>query len=347
MVTSVAKRCTGVLLAVCLATTASARPAGQDVTVSAADLLEYYNLGEYDAVQTALTRAASGDLGIFLQGLRRDLAAWITADGIALASRRRLVVAALSLEVAHAGLETQWARSEQILEWACELLRTERKPPPAERIWHQAALALIEGARDIATLTIHVVHMKTRFPDEPRILMARVFEKETDYWNDLVTISGTADEGSPSIVFRSLDEARARPANEREADLRLGYLLLRAGKPRDASAVLSRVAPGDDPGQLHLAHLFRGWAYEALGQQDDAARSFRAALDAVPGAQTATLALAVRLYAAGQRDEADTLVDSMLAIHPPVVDPWRIYGYGDLRRWPMLRDALREELRAP
>jgi hypothetical protein len=38
-------------------------------------------------------------------------------------------------------------------------------------------------------------------------------------------------------------------------------------------------------------------------------------------------------------------MDRMLALDPPAFDPWRNYGYGDLRRWPVLLDDLRRRLR--
>jgi Flp pilus assembly protein TadD len=88
--------------------------------------------------------------------------------------------------------------------------------------------------------------------------------------------------------------------------------------------------------------LFEGWAHERLGRHDEAARAFRAALAAVPAGQAAALSLAVRLAAAGDRDEAARL--SRVALGPGT-DPWREYGYGDLRRLPILLSALRREVR--
>jgi tetratricopeptide (TPR) repeat protein len=315
-------------------------------TSQAIDLLEYYNLGEYEAVRTALVNAASGDLGVVLQALKRDAATWIASDGPRLAPRRRLTVAMFALDVARAGLDHQWVRSQEILEWSCALLRKEREPGAAERTWHLAALALIEGARDMRALDQHVAHLKSLFPDEPRLLLVDAFRRESEYWNLIYTISGVADGGAPGGVIPALETAKKRRENEREANLRLGYLLERAGRFPDAIETLGRVAPGDDPGQLYLSQLFLGWAYDGLDRTADAERAFRAAIDAMPGAEVATLALAVHLYERGRRDEADTLTDEMLGRQPRVIDPWRIYGYGDLRRWPALMDKLRTEIAA-
>jgi tetratricopeptide (TPR) repeat protein len=281
-----------------------------------------------------------------VQALKLDAGKWIAADGPRLAPRRRLTVAMFALEVARAGLDHQWLRSQEILEWACELLRKQREPGGAERTWHLAALALIEGARDMRALDQHAAHLKSRFPDEPRLLLVDAFRRESEYWNLIYTISGVADGGAPGGVIPALETAKKRRENEREANLRLGYVLERAGKFPEAIETLRRVPPGDDAGQLYLAHLFLGWAYEALDRPADAERAFRAALDAVPGAEVATLALAVHLYESGRRDEADTLIDDRLGRQPRAGDPWRIYGYGDLRRWPALMDTLRKEIAA-
>ena len=102
---------------------------------------------------------------------------------------------------------------------------------------------------------------------------------------------------------------------------------------------LAEAAQGDDdPTRVYLAHLFTGWVHEQANRMPEATASFRRALEAVNGL-SAALALGVRLYAVDQRDDADAIVQAALAA--AVVDPYKDYGYGDLRRWPAIIAGLR------
>jgi hypothetical protein len=94
---------------------------------------------------------------------------------------------------------------------------------------------------------------------------------------------------------------------------------------------------------VYLAHLFTGWAHERATRIPEATASFRRALEAVNGL-SAALALGVRLYAVDQRDEADAIVQA--ALTAAIVDPYKVYGYGDLRRWPAIIAGLRRSFDA-
>jgi tetratricopeptide (TPR) repeat protein len=318
-------------------------PAGAtQIDASPIDLLEYYNLREYEPVRSALTRAAGGDLGIILDAWKGEAEKWIEADGAESSARRRLVVATVALEVGRAALDQQWQRSKEIIEWTCALWRKQRIRTTGERLFHLAALALIEGARDIEAMDEHAAHVKERFPDEPRLLLAHAFRQEIAFWDQRLN-PGLNEEAGP--VIKLLLRAQQRPGNQREASLRLGLYTLRLRQYDHALTFLRDVPPGDDDGQMYLVQLFSGWAYEGLQKMDDAVRSFKAALDVIPAAQSASLSLAARLHARGERAEAHAIVESMLAADPAAPDPWRIFGYGDLRRFPLLVDGLRRELR--
>jgi hypothetical protein len=340
------RRVVALAAALSVAALSPALPGRQDpIDVTAADLLELYDVGEFEMVAEAVRRAARGDLRVVLTYLRQEGEPWIALDGERQRSRRQLTAAAFALEVAAAGLDTQWLTSRDLLEWACTLLRGRGAPGPAERTFHLAALAVIEGARDVEALDAHVGHVRRRFPDEPRLLLASAFKAETEYWRLYRDISGTADGGQASLVRPALRKAGERRENAREAALRLGFLALQDDDPAGALRELAKVPPGDDPGQLYLAHLFSGWSHAARKDIPAAIASYRAALDALPRAQSATLHLALQLYATGERAEADAVVEGMLSASPPVLDPWRIFGYGDLRRFPALIAALRNEIR--
>lgn len=333
------------MLVLLLSLAAGGSAPAQSVTVSVLDMLELYALGEHATVRSALDAASRGDFGPVIETLERDAPGWIEADGREQRARRRLVVATFSLDAAHAALDTQWAQAKRILEWACALLRAEEAPSPQERLFHLAAVGIIEGAHDVEALDEHLGHARTRFPSEPRWLLAEAFKNEVEYWRLFLTIMGRADGGDPDIVAPALVKAAERAENRREAALRLGFVTYYAGRYDDARRHLAAVPPGDDPGQLYLAHLIAGWSYEKQHQSDEAIREFRAALAAVPRAQAATLHAAALLYAQGQRADADVMVELMLAEGADVVDPWRLFGYGDFRRVPALIAALQEAVR--
>jgi tetratricopeptide (TPR) repeat protein len=344
-----------------LALIAPAPVAAQEISVSAMDLLAYYEIGQHARVTRAVLEASRGDLVIVLDALKRDGAAWIAEDGPKWIERRRMVLATFALEVAHAGLEYQWTNSKNLLEWTCTLLRRERTASNFERAWHLAALALLEGSRDLEAIEIHLEHMKARLPDEPRLLLARAFVTETEWWNEVLFAARTAMPtpmpGIPNLPpvpgnsLEARDDTRQAiaaylpflkvPAIRNEAAMRLGFFSWRAGRTEEAVSYLGMVSDPDDAGQAYLLHLFLAWCHERLGKSDAAVTAYRAALGLVPGAQTASLHLAVRLHASGRGHEAKDVMEKALALEPPAFDPWRNFGYGDLRRWPALIAELR------
>ena len=329
----------------------------QAIDASPMDLLQFYEMGQHDPVAQALERAATGDFVDLLKALQREGTAWIAADGPKWMTSRRQVVATFALEAARAGLETQWENSKAFIEWACTLLRRQPTASAFERAWHLAALAVLEGSRDLNAIRLHLAHIEKRVPDEARLRLARAFVLETEYWNDAqagpVTFATPLgppartdrerDEGADEIV-RALTPLAGVAATANEAIMRLGFFLLRAGQPDAALRRFRLLATPDDPGQAHLVHLFSAWAHQRLGRKDDAIGAYRAALDSIPAAQTASLQLAVLLHTEGRAAEAKTVMDAMLARQIPVFDPWRNFGYGDLRRWPLLISDLRRML---
>ena len=273
-----------------------------------------------------------------LDGLRRDGPKWIDADGPAGRERRRAIAATFALEAARASLDARWERSRGLIDWGADLL-AKAPPSDAERIWQLAALALCEGARDVVTIDAQLTRMQRRFPGEPRILLGRAFITEVQFWDDDWAYWGKADSARAA---RPLQAAMASAANRDEAQLRLAYFMLYAGRPTDALDALRQISSSTDEGAAYLAGLFEGWAHERLGRPYDAIRAFRGALAAAPEARAATLHLAVMLAAAGGHEESDRVIGAVLDGRVDVApDPWTIYGYGDLRRFPLLVSQLR------
>ncbi|MEZ5316616.1 MAG: hypothetical protein R2752_04380 [Vicinamibacterales bacterium] len=357
-------------MVLCVLAAAPPRAArSQQLTISLSDALTYYEAGERDAVVRALTAAKGSDTFALIPFFEHDSEAWIQADGPAEAGRRRLLVATFALETAYAGLDHQWEVSKAVVQWACEMWRKSGPPTPAEHTWTLAALALLEAnfvppsrATGLANPDVraHLKHITERFPDEPRVSLALALLKEYEFWTGHYRLRGVS--GAPifihnddvaATVLPALDEAARQAANRPEAQLRRGFLEYRLGRSEAALADLTAAAAGDDDlTRTYLAQLFIGWVHEREGRKAEATAWFRRAYETLP-ALSAALALGVRLYEdeavavangdvhGDERDEADTLVEAALLGAAGRTDPWKDYGYGDLRRWPALIAELR------
>ena len=331
--------------------------AAQSLTVSFTDALTLYDIGEYETVTRGLRASIAGDHDRVIPMLSRDAEAWIALDGKAEMPRRRLVAAVFALELGLAGIDTQWEITKSAVEWACSLLRRAGPPTDAERQWHLASLALLEASfepealekvrKEPRALPVHLKHIVDRFPREPRLALARALLREHEFWVlHLEHLSGAQihDDSVASIAIPALQLAAEHPDTRSEARLRLGFLEYRRGNLDAAFGHLQFAAEGtDDPTRVYLAHLFTGWAYEKGGRSADAIESFRKASAAVNGL-SAALGLGVRLYELDARDEADAVVKAALDPAQAVPDPWKVYGYGDFRRFPQLLARLRAML---
>ena len=78
------------------------------------------------------------------------------------------------------------------------------------------------------------------------------------------------------------------------------------------------------------------------GQTDEAAKAYRAALAAWPGAQSAQVALMAVLLNRGDRQEAARLAEAAETAPPNQFDPWWTYWLGDYRVYPEILAKLRE-----
>ena len=330
------------LTLVMLITSLGRETSAQPVRVTAVDLLEYYEIGEVRAVREALAQASSGDLGIVLPALSRGAPAWIEADGPEGRERRRMIAALVAIETAAAALDRQWDRSRDLINWGAALLAA-GAPSEGERAWLLAALALCEGARDPVAVDVAAARLQKRFPGEPRVLLARAFVREIEFWDEDAVRWG---EASTRRAVLPLVAAAAAAQNHAEAMLRLAYFALYDGKPEEALRFLGQIAAGaDDRGHAYLAALFAGWANARLQRWPEAVAAFRSALAAAPAARTATLHLAAALFSSGERAEADRVIQAAMKAAPGADDPWLLYGYGDLRRFRMYVDRAREARR--
>ena len=357
----------------------AAQPRAQSGPVAepAADLvalLDQYLRGEFDDVTDELARV--DDFDALLDGLRRDGDPWVRVAGDHAIEHRRLAAATFAMEAARAAervMDWKWVQKVErlspnlppppdaiwwkapplLLEWGCALMRTAPAPSAIERLWHMAAVGSAQRAGDYEFLIgspwdergnpddeiQHLDHVIARFPDEPRFVLAQAIAVEAYSWS-IAGRRGRFGVRQRADVVSALESAARDPLIAPEAMVRLAFVHIRSRRPADALPLLDEVAPlTRDPYVSYLASYFRGQALEQLDRAEEAAAAYRRALETVPRAQSATLALSAMVARAGRPLEATALVEASLA-EPLAVDPWREYGAADNRFWPYLIDRL-------
>jgi hypothetical protein len=105
---------------------------------------------------------------------------------------------------------------------------------------------------------------------------------------------------------------------------------LRLGQRDTALVHFDRIpALSREAGVRYLGHLYSAWTLATLGRPAEAVSAYRAALNVVPNAQSATVLLAALLLDNEQLAEAETLADGFLARESTPHDPWQSYFLGD------------------
>ena len=280
-----------------------------------------------------LLRYASGDFAVVdkadkfdAASVRKDLER-LSAEFLSTPSLRpdlpRRTLACFSLEVAAATFTSQFPESMRLLDWTRQrLIGPTTAPGEFERHWHLASIGLIEEAGDHAALEHAVESARQQFPDEPRVRLAYALAAE------LRAAANGANWTEPVSRFEhaaALDAARA------EAQLHLAYVELRQDHQELAIEHLNAGAGAvGDPATTYLLHLLQGRALAALKKEPEAVAAYQAALTDVPGAQSATMGLAVMLVQRGERNRANDVVDVLLK-SKPVDDPWWHYWNLDYR----------------
>src|SRR5207302_1117003 len=96
-----------------------------------------------------------------------------------------------------------------------------------------------------------------------------------------------------------------------EARIRGSWLALKNGDVPGARRLLAQVSTPVDGRERYLFALVNGHIYRAEGDLDASERSYRSALDASPGAQSARIALVALLENRGAAAEAAALADTV------------------------------------
>jgi tetratricopeptide (TPR) repeat protein len=363
--------CAAVTLIVALAPCLRAQSSSLDLVA----MLNAYEQGRYD--EAVAKAAALPDLGSFRLRFVQDSPQWVNADP-ARVDRRRGVAAALLLEVTAARLESDWGRFSDLIEWTCVQLRSTATPTDFERAWHRASHALAGRARARQWMlglyprlphqrpvtdrplpanerppATHLMHALERFPDDPQFQLSRVIAWT---WN--------RDDEPTRNVRRRNDDDRWRPSRAPqlealvtlepltstavvapEAWVRIGLLHLSVGDYAPALRAFESAQPiANEQSIKYLAYFNAGRALEGLQRVDDAMRAYHRALEIIPDAESATVALTSLQFMRDDRDAAVSAIDRVFNRKPVAPDPGRLIGYGSFMRWPDLKAAMRKAL---
>ena len=350
------------------------------------------------AAQTALTpvpdlldRYARGDQKVlapfgtaeYLRHLReqltRDADAWIRREGQQRVRQRELVAATFALEAARASYDIDWDEGKRLIQWGSSIVRRPKLPDEAERLWHLAALSVIQGATANDLLIEQQKLAWERFKSEPRFLLALVVMLEGDTWPDPDRAEPWDSNDVGLEESFQMNEARRRGQQGSRGDLReKSYEYQRRTRMRTAIMLLEDLADlaeiraevllrlgflhfrlrhseialeqfeealtlTEEPFLVYLAAFLSGTIREQQGDRSNAVAAYRAALAAVPRAQAASFALATLLFLGDDRVEAAQVADQ--AVAPPLADdPWRSYQRGDFRFWSERLSALKKAI---
>jgi tetratricopeptide (TPR) repeat protein len=329
-----------VVLGLLLLTAASSAQAPQRTggasELSIAELLDRYRSGAFDAAVKELSTV--GDSAAFRAAYIAAADAWIARDSTDIPNRR-LVATAFAAELAHARLAYDSPTLMVLLDWARK--EWHKGPPSAvERVWTRAAVALIGRGGDRLTVggggddslrksESFLEWAAKRFPDDAQIRFAlRRTQMPPPRPQNFKPFTEDPD-GGP-IVLLDIAYKTFMEGGNAEAARRL------AEQARTRSA---------EPWTRYLAHFIAGFSYEHEKRYQDAVREYAAALEAVPHAQSASIALAQLLLRDNQADAAFDLITRSMTERLDGDDPWRLFAYGAYVRWPVLIADVRKAIR--
>jgi tetratricopeptide (TPR) repeat protein len=202
----------------------------------------------------------------------------------------------------------------------------------------------------------HLARARELFPDDDEIVFLSGCERETQAGPALQSAARSAvlptgisiDIPSERAALRDAEGffRRALTLNPRRADahLRLGHVLLERRAPQDAADELRKaLSATTDPQLRYFGSMFLGAAEETQGHLDEAGRSYAAASELYPRAQSPYLALSGLSRRRGDRSASLVHIQRLFDLHDDGEDPWWSYRTVQAQQ----ADELLEELRRP
>lgn len=305
-------------------------------------LITAYEKGDFAAVGTGL--AATTDAAGLIRDFREAGNPWPAHP------RREAVFV---LELAEAAL---FSRRQNDRDAAAELLtrfhpliRHPLEPDAFERYWLWAEVAIAQGLIRSAFAEPLVAHALSRFPDEPRFVLAHAIVADQAWAigrvagdSRLSTSRRPPDEHIKRVIQR-YSAAMAFSETAAEARVRLAWFLHRLGNHTSAQSHLDAIPDetGLDATMRYVHRLVRGHVLAAAGQTDAALEAHRQALALAPHAQSARAAVMNGRLRAGDRRGAEQMAE-LIQTDRDGVDPWWSYIQGDFRLYPAALSRLRE-----
>jgi tetratricopeptide (TPR) repeat protein len=303
---------------------------------SIAESLDRYRSGAFDAAVKELS--AARDPVTFQAAYIAAADAWISRDSTDI-TNRRLVATAFAIELAHARLAYDGPTLMVLLDWARK--EWHKGPPSAvERLWTRAAVALI--GRGGSRLTVAAVAPGDLLQNSSTFL-----EQALKRFSDDAQIRYALQLSQlPPPNARSLQPLTEDPDGGPIVLLEIAYLTFEGGNPEAAIRLAGQAGTRSaEPWTRYLAHFIAAFCHEHQKRYQDAVREYAAALEAVPHAQSASIALAQLLLRDNQADAAFGLIDRSVTERPDGEDPWRSFAYGTYVRWPVLIADVRKAIR--
>ena len=323
------------------ASSAAPKPEGTTwAPASLASTIGAYNRGDYGPLESSLARMLSMDA--LIADFRKAGNPWPANP-----ARE----AAFAIELAEAALRTRRAPAREsavsLLKEHRVLVRHPIEPDRFERYWLWTAIAMLQGANATDITPGFVDYALTRFPDEPRFVLARAVAM--DQTRAFETAEGRGGAGQESFVrdvTSRYDAAMPFPETALEARVRKAFFLHRIGRDADALDTLG-APPAADAGEVlrYYWHLFRGRMLEQLERQDEARAEYDTALRMAPRAQSPRVALMRLAVRSGDQPAAEALANEIQTARADAFDPWWVYWLGDYRQYGSIVGRLREMTR--
>jgi tetratricopeptide (TPR) repeat protein len=320
---------------------------------SALQLLERSNAGQHQAAIDQLRALPHQALPAIAADLKTAAPGWVTARPAEM-RRRRLIAAALALDIADAGLETEWKKLQDLIEVGCRLVRDNPAGEP-EHAWFAASIALGQGGFDDKLLIDghHIAHALDRFPNDRAFKFAQAVTIEITY-ADGSGPAGYRISAGGEMVTTAVDTQRSKRVSSlqnldnfqndagvigAEANVRLGFLHFQNKDFDKALPYFAKARTLSDVRHfVYLSYFLEGRAFQALGRIKDAGEAYQKAWRVLPG-EGAGEALSLLLFQSSQPTEAYAVATETL--DRGVVDPWRFFGYGSFFQLPVLLNQVR------
>lgn len=202
----------------------------------------------------------------------------------------------------------------------------------------------------------HLTHALERFPDDARFQLSRVvawtWGRDGEPTRNVRRRDDDTDRRrlvrAPQLeAIVALEPLTAVKDVAPEAFVRLGLVHFTVNDFAAALRAFESAQPiATEPAMEYLAFFNAGRALEGLERVDDAIRAYQRALEIVPDAESATVALTSLQFMRDEREAAVSSIDRVFNRKPTAPDPGRLVGYGSFLRWPDLKAAMRSALSA-